>query len=117
MLERPPTVVPTNVVPVGTIDCPRNCRPGGFEPSLALAPGPTPAANAGAAALATIHRATPSMTPSISRSAATGEDATPYRAAYADLSGAVACRPGYRQTRARVARCHRAVDLRKESRA
>ena len=32
MLERPPTVVPANVVPVGTIACPRNCRRGGFVP-------------------------------------------------------------------------------------
>ena len=28
-------MVPANVVPVGTIAWPRNCRPGGFDPSLA----------------------------------------------------------------------------------
>jgi hypothetical protein len=36
MLESPPTVVPVKPVPVGTIACPRNCRPGGFTASLAL---------------------------------------------------------------------------------
>src|SRR5262245_3679915 len=36
MLERPPTVVAANVVPVGTIACPRNSSPGGFEPPSAL---------------------------------------------------------------------------------
>src|SRR5436305_10085462 len=68
MLDRPPIVLPANVVPVGTIACPRNCSPGGFEP-FALAPGTTVAATAiAAAAKAANRRETPFMAPSISRS-------------------------------------------------
>ena len=55
MLESPPTVVPANVVPVGTIACPRNSSDGGLEPSLAFADGArAPAAIAVATAKATI---------------------------------------------------------------
>src|SRR5580765_952742 len=57
MLERPPTVVPAKTVPVGTIACPRNCRLGGFAPSLAFALRTPAAATATAAAItaATVH--------------------------------------------------------------
>jgi len=55
MLERPPTVVPAYIVPVGTIACPRNCRPGGLDQSLEFATAVTVAAAATAAAAATTH--------------------------------------------------------------
>src|SRR5213593_1195505 len=65
MLERPPTVVPANVVPVGKIVCPRKSSPGGFEPSLAVA---APAVSASAIATAAVLR--PSITTSWSRGVA-----------------------------------------------
>src|SRR3954469_3384749 len=65
MLERPPTVVPANVAPVGTIAWPRNCRPGGFAPLLALAPAPPTAANTTVAATAASRRDTTPMRPSL----------------------------------------------------
>ena len=74
MLERPPTVVPANVVPVGTIACPRNSRPGGFAPLLACAPAPPTAANTTVAATAASRRDTTPMRPSLVRS--TDDDAS-----------------------------------------
>src|SRR3954447_8254116 len=49
-------VVPANVVPVGTIACPRNCRPGGFAPPLALAPIAAATAATATATAATLLR-------------------------------------------------------------
>src|SRR5580765_3745280 len=59
MLERPPTVVPANIAPVGTIACPRNCRPGGLAPSLGFAPALRTAATATVAATARKSLGTP----------------------------------------------------------
>src|SRR6476661_7755564 len=60
MLERPPIVVPANVVPVGTIACPRNCSFGGFVPLPvpvpALAPTTPAIAAVATAATATYQR-------------------------------------------------------------
>src|SRR5262245_44145806 len=65
MLESPPIVVPANVVPVGTIACPRNCRRGGFVPLPvpALAPTTAAATAASATAAAATNLRTPFMEP------------------------------------------------------
>src|SRR5215217_3769286 len=82
MLESPPIVVPANVAPVGTIACPRNCRPGGFAPLLALAPTPPTAANTTMAATVASQRDTTPMTASLVRSTYDGASLTRVGAEY-----------------------------------